>query len=645
MKTDIRETMLRFSKHFLTLSALLFLGSGVIAQPTGTYQAGVALRDSGHWQEALATWTNGADSLRSEGRADLRMAIATLELTGAKEAGEFYEPATLAYYRALDSEQVTNQEVLAAEVGRVAPLLPPDEAKTWQKLARKSDPALLRKMKAFWVQKDPIPTTRLNERLIEHWRRIALARAKFKGKSTTPYGADDRALVYVKYGPPEIDYSTKLGLSQQEIIRWIDDFLLRQEIQRFNNTPEVEIWVYQHLVRGESTIFFFGRKGGSGKYGLRYGVEDFIPSRAFRRNSTETTQGLLPGSMLQLMYYRELIDVDHFFLDRFRRLEARWSNARSAGAAAPDYNVLLGLLSHFRGQDEGTASFKSLPPDFTSAFESLEGWTLAHRVFRYLDDSEQPRVEILAASGPPAHMAVDLPDFFKRSRKTKYKTRHILVPYDKDWNQQTPVVHYPDLQGSTTSVFDMPQPAPGLHFALVGEKLIMQARKRTLEEKDLPDTARVIGIGSVFLDDLQPLNTAPGEFEASDLLIGKPTPAEVSQSGRHPFPVIPANPILGPRMQVFVRLYNLQPSEKGATSYKIDCEAVALKADGRHDKKHGHLRRKLSFQAPAKDASRAFWLDVSGLKQGPYELTLKIEDAVSHRRVTRRGQFVVGTES
>ena len=114
------------------------------------------------------------------------------------------------------------------EVERIAPLLNKDRRKKWHSLFKKNDPQLLLEIKSFWVNKDPTPTTATNERLLEHWQRIAHARKNFRNGKNTVYGTDDRGLIYVKYGEPERIARGSLGTKRADFKVWTD-FLLDGE--------------------------------------------------------------------------------------------------------------------------------------------------------------------------------------------------------------------------------------------------------------------------------------------------------------------------------------------------------------------------------------------------------------------------------
>jgi GWxTD domain-containing protein len=54
-------------------------------------------------------------------------------------------------------------------------------------------------IKRFWLQRDPTPVTAINERLMEHFRRVWYARKHFS-RGRDPW--DDRGTVYIRYGDP-----------------------------------------------------------------------------------------------------------------------------------------------------------------------------------------------------------------------------------------------------------------------------------------------------------------------------------------------------------------------------------------------------------------------------------------------------------
>lgn len=116
----------------------------------------------------------------------------------------------------------------------------------------------------FWDRVDPSPLTRANERLIEHYRRVAYARVNF-GQGRFPW--DDRGEVYVRFGPP--DHVSSSGDVQIEMDRALQDarrdFVSRKRValavqpgQPIFPVPghaRWTYWVYLHLDGGTEFAF------------------------------------------------------------------------------------------------------------------------------------------------------------------------------------------------------------------------------------------------------------------------------------------------------------------------------------------------------------------------------------------------------
>lgn len=64
---------------------------------------------------------------------------------------------------------------------------------------------------SYWRRQDPNPVTIQNERLVEHFQRVAYSRQHFR----TPIGSlgfDDRGKIYIRWGPPEEKYSNPMPI-------------------------------------------------------------------------------------------------------------------------------------------------------------------------------------------------------------------------------------------------------------------------------------------------------------------------------------------------------------------------------------------------------------------------------------------------
>ncbi len=606
----------------------------------GIYERGQLERENGNWEQALNIWVTALDSLPETTLADPRIGIAYIELATARQAEQFYEKASALYVWGLSRPDLTRfKQVVSGEMERLAPIVDKRQFQAWRKLLGAGDQKLSSEIKAFWAQRDPVPTSEVNERLIEHWERIALGRKLFAEAKNTVYSTDDRGLVFVKYGSPDERYAGKLGIDQFEMMRWFDDFLLRQEIQRFNQTPEYEVWRYLNLDGSESSVFLFGMKFGIGKYGLRDGIEQFIPDRAFRRSSTHMTRGVLPGAVLQLVYYYELQRADQFYLERFREIEAQWVSARAAGRLAPDKESVLGALNHYRSVDRDRANFKYLPLDRATTFDELDELYLNYKAFRYLDKEKQPRLNLVVVSGNKTTDPNFATPFFKPATKTKLKHRHVLLSYDDEWNRGGREIEYPDVLNYNTSVFNFSHNSSGSRFSLTAEKVLLDVRKSELEVADLPDTAKVLGVQSSFLTEIMPLAADSQMFEVSDLIVGRGAPEELTHWLAYPFPVITSDPVKSDSVQIYFQLYNMKMKHGGTAAVQMEFEIKAVKRRGKIDKKKESLKAIFDFVFHTRDAEKAISLDISKLKPGNYELTVQVQDRSSRQKKARKNAF------
>ena len=77
------------------------------------------------------------------------------------------------------------------------------EMQAYQSLAEETE--RLTYLKQFWLRRDPDVLTPINERIIEHYRRVWYARTFFS-QNTTPW--DQRGVVYIRYGEPDFRSSS-----------------------------------------------------------------------------------------------------------------------------------------------------------------------------------------------------------------------------------------------------------------------------------------------------------------------------------------------------------------------------------------------------------------------------------------------------
>lgn len=98
--------------------------------------------------------------------------------------------------------------------------------------------------KAFWKERDPIPSTPQNERLVNYFRMVQVANARYSSPIMEGWKSD-RGRVLIMLGPPDEEY-------------------LREEGR---NLERYEIWIYTHSLGFQLTLYFLD-KGYTGLYWL-----------------------------------------------------------------------------------------------------------------------------------------------------------------------------------------------------------------------------------------------------------------------------------------------------------------------------------------------------------------------------------------
>jgi len=144
--------------------------------------------------------------------------------------------------------KLRDPEMLEELFQQIQDILYPEEKEEFQHLSLEEKGLFF---KRFWKRRDPTPTTELNERLIEHMRRVKYARSHFP--AVIPPYYDDRGRVYVKYGEPDARYISQM---YQE------------------NVKDNESWSYESIQRG--LVFDFVQKGAT--YKLVHDLTEAAPA-------------------------------------------------------------------------------------------------------------------------------------------------------------------------------------------------------------------------------------------------------------------------------------------------------------------------------------------------------------------------------
>ncbi|MFC1493112.1 GWxTD domain-containing protein [candidate division KSB1 bacterium] len=400
----------RFS---ICIIVILFLLRPVSAQNTTDYYArGVIFRNQGKIPMALFAWVNGRNKLAKQGKTDPRIAFAFIETATQFNKNNYFPLASTMYLECLTRENFEKYPgFFIEEANRMMPLFmehnEKDPVDNWKMLIENRDARLAIEIKKYWIENDREPFNEINERLIEHWKRIGYSRNNFLNADNTVYGTDDRALFWIKYGKPDIMKS------------WVDPYTPGPYGKFVQIT--YDIWIYRNLYpeQKESVIHGFG-----------YARPVWGGEMRFRH--LETFEQLGGGAEF---YYR-LSHLDEFFYDRY---------ALKAG----------GYSRHFLSEEDKHDPAKyDAPLEKSDMDDLIQPVNIISENMRFLDENNNPEMAVVAMSTPV--------NMFSR-----HSISHTLKIYDADYNEIRQIEEYPEGKLDNVSFFNVEHKDSTTNYFLV----------------------------------------------------------------------------------------------------------------------------------------------------------------------------------
>ena len=289
------------------------------------------------------------------------------------------------------------------------------------------------RLKAWWRYQDPLPGSEVNERMIEHLRRVNVALEQYVD-GTDERGYDDRGEVYVRFGKPE--RVTEIRFDAPSLI---DDLYQPGVSVSPSDFPHNEFWRYRHV--GNMAYFLFVEKDGRYSIGE---IQDLVPEilRVGLMNSGVRGQRRTSMLLSTLHAVFEQLAVEHSdFASTFQAIDNYHSSQSQTGRLAnrditgsyrdrlnPDATesnpdeLLTGYLAphefidHILVEtselDYQTAwrRFMDLPSDFSAVPGAIAELRLAVRSARFLDEDGSTRIELYWTTLPGELMAAPQDD-------------------------------------------------------------------------------------------------------------------------------------------------------------------------------------------------------------------------------------------
>jgi len=377
------------SVRLLSILALAFLCCGsVTASPAQDnssaekiYKEGIEKYEIGEFETAVEVW---ARSLEQDVEPDYSIGFYMIKTVTAHNLRDYYEKASEAYYRGLETTEITEETkaLIEKDLEFIRPMLGMREARRLNNLLDEKNPEIFTKLKEFWDEMRISVSGSYNERLLEHWERCNYVMQNFATAHDDSF--DQRGDIYLKFGNPSMRRDGTLlynsGFAEHVLSARMSEggsgvagvanqtaFLnTSYMVRNYHEYPQFEVWVYRDLADShESVVYLFGNTTGSNVMSLKKSPDDFVPSAAFSTSGRNravsianmgsggsssldtndsdgsnvafegeagvmsTQEAIPPGLVLQLMYYRQLAAFDDYFSSRYTEMMDRYMSTSS----------------------------------------------------------------------------------------------------------------------------------------------------------------------------------------------------------------------------------------------------------------------------------------------------------------------------
>lgn len=620
-----------------------------------SWKKGQQLIENNNFEQALKNWETIYD-LHNAGpiqETDPRIGFRYIEIVTVLKLRNRYKKASELYNWGLSNISHSKyKKAMSQEIERLEPISTILEQEMWHKLLNENQLKELGKtIKEFWEVKDPAPSTLINERLLEHWERLAYAKKSFTRGSSWVYGTDDRAKIYVKYGMPDnaknidtqsetkisetVGYQAETNVNHQSQSSDGSNIMpakdpahaLNVSIRQLNLNPGLQVWIYKNSTYStqDDFIYLFGNDGNTGEFRELTAVEDVIPSKAFRRDHFGSI--IPPAIILQQSFYRNLAKYHPLFNQIHLEIQRLVEESD-----IPSHN----LAKMFRSQNE--SNFSQLryraPIDKSDYASNLYEIPVVAHQYRLLDEKNEPVLVTFIESKPHQSLFID------QAREKTFDYSEYQLDYSvkivdtnegiifEDSNKKNINQEYGNVNDmeSSISYFEVPNPGAGLNQLFFTE--LHNQEKSTTELSDSVFPEYIRGLGRHSVRQPEPLSTDKTQMEVSDFILGYRD--ELSNESS-PFGFKPAHDgkiPQGNEIIVHFEIYHLNASANDPGQFDIDYQLkdkegllAKIFGDGKQTES-----LTLSYESMEPNYRDNLEIDTSELETGDYTLSFVITD-------------------
>jgi GWxTD domain-containing protein len=609
---------------------------------TLAYWLGHAYKEEGAPGRALDVWRGGVTQQLSSGTdVDLLLADAYVRAALRQQSTGDYPRAADTYLlllRAGDRPGLTDREheVVRQHLRELAVILPGGvQARTGLRFDRKEFSVSVDRtagagqtLVEWWRSQDPVPSTRQNERVLEHLRRVARARAEFSHEGVI----DDRGKVYIRLGRPHRDQS--VGMSDAETVQRITRSIRRNEFWTY---PHVDRKAYYLFVERDPEVFEVG------------GVTDLFPP------------SMMPGRRTLYKMERVLRDLATFHgdyglpaADVFAR--AAWSRDNEQfGIGSDPYSGTVQefvekMEDRIDNADRKNAERRRrrVPASYSSTANEYPDLPVAARTARFLTPSGETRFEVYW-SVPTAALAVPDDD---RPGGEGYDIAFLTTVLREDArHDRADKQRYQDRISVPAGRGDALRPRS--FFAVTTDSVFHVAAQ--WDQYVLPATPggggprRMVRRHTARYDTLTALTRDPETLEMSDLQLmsaprGAPPTAIASDGYAYPFQRVDTSQTLALRFETYHLAYGDDDRTRYTISYEVNRKrsqkGFFARVFGGDDEERTSVTT--THQGADRRTTEYILLDLGNLvekKASAVRVTVRVTDEVTDQTVERALEF------
>lgn len=495
------------------------------------YEKGLTLYEEGKPKLALKVWQQELAKPDSVTK-DPRCAFEYIRVVQEEKLSLYNNVASTFYLKAWKNIDIYQySDAYAEEINRLSPLLDEQEFNDWKRSLEIKNPELGSMVYGFWAAKDPFPATSTNERLIDHWQRIVLAREKFRRNSSSVYGTDARGVIYVKYGMP--NRVRKINTSVSEVT----DPFTNQTITFQPGSMiliQVELWQYRFDESEDYVDFYFGENRDEGNsFNVYENIMDLLPSRGAQLNISAASTAALPQfqlrNLVKLAALEKLGQLDGSFSKTYQQYE------RELITMGPDAGFISSVTNtlpqyQIKLDNDRRRRNKDIPPYADQQLRNVPQEKVTHSAYRF---KRGDRDILLLAMEHDFRPNIARESQIMRMSEIPEQELYVRLQwagYSNLWEPAFTTIFTQSLSPEKTSIYrnivaDLDTLSPKLVFT--GELYNAARLQKSGDIQSADEMIQRTLVSSTGKVDMEiPGRLSDSAFEVSDVLVGKSQPVE-----------------------------------------------------------------------------------------------------------------------